>query len=428
MLMGSKATALFCVILCCLVEISQQIQQFEKPFSWKHANGCVGSDCFKRKPVVMVPGVLGTQLKAKLDKTSVPHILCAKHTDWYSLWLNLEQFLPEIVDCWVDNIRMIYDNKTRQVQNNEGVQTRVPKFGSTEGFEYLDTDKYAVGSVYFEPLVSHLVNTWGYTRGKDIYGAPFDWRLAPAQHKTFINNLTALVETAYYNNNNQKVVVLGHSMGNMFIYYWLKRQPMSWKNKFIDNFVSICGPYLGSVKALKAVTSGETEGHDWVLPRLKLRDAVRTAPAFPFMFPRPDLWPKNKQTVVVTFQRNYTVDDYESLFKRIGCEWCYELWKDNGLALGSLQAPSVPVHCIYSSQVPTAETLIYDEDLFPDDSPSLVDGSGDGTVNVWSGSACLKWRQSQTQPVYNFEMPGNSHVKILWNSTLHSYLKNVVLR
>lgn len=109
---------------------------------------------------------------------------------------------------------------------------------------------------------------------------------------------------------------------------------------------------------------GETEGHDWALPRLKLRDAVRTAPAFPFMFPRPDLWPKDKQTLVVTFQRNYTVDDYESLFKRIGCEWCYDLWKDNGMALGSLKAPSVPVHCIYSSQVPTAEVTIPSKTCF----------------------------------------------------------------
>lgn len=87
------------------------------------------------------------------------------------------------------------------------------------------------------------------------------------------------------------------------------------------------------------------------------------------MFPRPDLWPKDKQTVVVTLERNYTIHDYKDLFDTIGCDWCYDLWKDNGMALGNLEAPSVPVHCIYSSQVPTAQviflflTLIFFYDL-----------------------------------------------------------------
>ena len=72
------------------------------------------------------------------------------------------------------------------------------------------------------------------------------------------------------------------------------------------------------------------------------------------------------------------------------------------------------------------QALIYDQDLFPDESPSLRDGSGDGTVNVWSSSFCLQWKENQKHSVYGLEMPGNDHVKILWNSTLHKYVAGVL--
>lgn len=54
----------------------------------------------------VVPGDLGNQLEAKLDKPKVVHYLCSKKTDsYFTLWLNLELLLPVIIDCWIDNIR-----------------------------------------------------------------------------------------------------------------------------------------------------------------------------------------------------------------------------------------------------------------------------------------------------------------------------------
>ncbi|XP_002129305.2 lysosomal phospholipase A and acyltransferase-like [Ciona intestinalis] len=417
------------VAMCCiLLPQSQQTQTFTKPQNTGQKTSCVSPDKYNRKPIVMIPGVLGSQLEAKLNKPDVVSILCSKNSDWFSLWLNLDGLLPFLVDCWVDNIKMLYNNETKQVRNNYGVQTRVPRFGSTYAFEYLDKDKYAIGSLYFAPLVDHMTCNLGYTKQKDLFGAPFDWRLSPLQHKIYFKKLGTLIETAYYNNNNTKVVVMGHSMGNMFMYYYLKQKTQAWKDKFIDSFVSISSPYFGSVKSLKALLSGETEGHDWVLPKLKLRNAVRTAPAFTFVLPNPDLWPHNKDTIVVTIKQNFTVFQYKDLFKRIGCEGCWDLWKENGKAIGKFTPPKVPVHCVYSSLVPTPEVLMYDEDLFPDQSPSMVDGDGDGTVNKFSGSACLKWKTMQTQPIYDVPMPGNKHVQILGNKTLHNYLNHVVLR
>lgn len=55
-----------------------------------------------------VPGDLGNQLEAKLDKPSVVHYICYKKTDvYFTLWLNLELLVPVAIDCWIDNIRLV---------------------------------------------------------------------------------------------------------------------------------------------------------------------------------------------------------------------------------------------------------------------------------------------------------------------------------
>ncbi|XP_048461672.1 group XV phospholipase A2 [Rhincodon typus] len=66
--------------------------------------------CLKvtRPPVVLVPGDLGNQLEAKLNKPRVVHYMCTKKTeDYFTLWLNLELLLPLVIDCWIDNIRYV---------------------------------------------------------------------------------------------------------------------------------------------------------------------------------------------------------------------------------------------------------------------------------------------------------------------------------
>ncbi|XP_030060866.1 phosphatidylcholine-sterol acyltransferase-like [Microcaecilia unicolor] len=57
-------------------------------------------------PVVLVPGCLGNQLEAKLDKEEVVNWMCYRKTeDYFTIWLDLNLFLPLGVDCWIDNIR-----------------------------------------------------------------------------------------------------------------------------------------------------------------------------------------------------------------------------------------------------------------------------------------------------------------------------------
>jgi nicotinamidase-related amidase len=61
-----------------------------------------------RYPVVLIPGDGGNQLHAKLNKTITPHYICQKHSSsYFELWLNLEEITPFVIDCFVDNMRLV---------------------------------------------------------------------------------------------------------------------------------------------------------------------------------------------------------------------------------------------------------------------------------------------------------------------------------
>ena len=72
------------------------------------------------KPVIIVPGTGGSRLEAKLNKPSVNHWYCSATSDWYTLWLSVASLLPPAINCWVDNIMLLWDPNTKQYSNNLG--------------------------------------------------------------------------------------------------------------------------------------------------------------------------------------------------------------------------------------------------------------------------------------------------------------------
>merc|ERR1719334_2150541 len=140
--------------------------------------------------------------------------------------------IPEIIDCWVDNVKLKYDNVTRRTYNNDGVETRIPGFGNTTTVEWLDPSQRFF-SIYFSKIVAKLVEQEGYVRGENIHGAPYDFRKAANEHVEYFKNVKSLVERTYANNGNTSVILLTHSMGSPMMLYFLNHQSSSWKKKYV---------------------------------------------------------------------------------------------------------------------------------------------------------------------------------------------------
>jgi len=104
----------------------------------------------------LVPGDGGSQLEARLNKSARPHYVCYKKSDWFTIWLNLQQLLPPlVVDCWVDNMMLKYDNVSHTTSNNDGVDIRVPGWGDTDTVAFIVDEEKELREKALKSLKKH---------------------------------------------------------------------------------------------------------------------------------------------------------------------------------------------------------------------------------------------------------------------------------
>lgn len=90
-------------------------------------------------PVILVPGAGVSRLDAMLDKPSVVSSICDHKTDrFYNIWFDKMQMIPWAIDCWADNLRLVYDREARKTVNSPGVTISVPGWGFAETVEWND--------------------------------------------------------------------------------------------------------------------------------------------------------------------------------------------------------------------------------------------------------------------------------------------------
>ncbi|KAH9528645.1 hypothetical protein DERF_002567 [Dermatophagoides farinae] len=360
----------------------------------------------------LVPGDGGSQLEAKLNKSSVPHYFCDRQTmDYFSVWLNLELLVPFIIDCWVDNMKLIYDNRTRTTHDNDGVQIRVPGFGNTTTVEYVDPSRLPI-SGYFGRMVEHFVVDFGYERGQNIRGAPYDFRKAPNELQDYLKSVKKLIEQTYRMNGERRVAIICHSMGCLVMLKFLNDQQQKWKDHYVQSFITLGGPWGGSVKSIKAFISGDNFGVI-VAPSLTIRDDERTFPSLAYLLPNDNVFDTDR-VLVETKQRKYSIKNYQQLFHDIDYNVGYNMWLDVRNITYDLTAPGVEVYCIHGIGHDTINKLIYDKNQFPDQQPDRIEyGDGDGTVNEESLSACKHWHHKQKQPVHYLPIHDMDHMRLL---------------
>lgn len=260
-----------------------------------------------------------------------------------------------------------------------------------------------------------------YVRGVDIHGAPYDFRRSPTELASYYVQVTELVEHSFMK-NEERVVLICHSMGCQVMLYFLNHKPVEWKEKYIKSLITLGAPWGGAVKAIKAFVSGDNLGVI-VVPNLTVREDERTFPSLAFLLPSDKFWPQD-EVIMTTNEKNYTTANYKELFMDINHTVGYEMWLDNRNLTYNLTHPGVDVHCIHGVGVNTAETLHYNK--FPDHQPKIVWGDGDSTVNTRSLAGCLRWQNITDKKVNHLAIPGVDHLSVMTDIRILKYILEAV--
>jgi lysophospholipase-3 len=163
----------------------------------------------------------------------------------------------------------------------------------------------------------------------------------------------------------------------------------------------------------------------YVVSPLRVRPYQRSAPSTAFVMPSINFWDKD-EVIVVSPQRNYTVNDYQALFNDIQFPTGYDYWINNKDLLNELKPPEIESHEIYGSQMPTPGVLLYNNRTFPDLPPVVLPDNGDGTVNIRSLLGFQKWQGKQKDDIHSFEIPGVDHLAILRHPMTINYVIQVL--
>jgi len=373
-------------------------------------------------PVILIPGIFGSQVDGWYKKESVPHYYCTKDSkDWTTLWLCLECMLPPTLSCWMDtfslNITDIDD-----ICDREGVQTKVNDFGYTDGIGYLDKNHYVL---QYELMVAGIEALPGYRRGISIRGAPYDYRHTPntSKGKQYLVQLKYLIEETFELNSNNRVMIVAHSMGNPYMVNFLKHISQDWKDKYIAGYVAVAGVFGGSAKAIRALMSGETEDLPGiVINPLSMREFERSIPTIYWLMPPKHLW--QDTPFVFANNRNYTAADLHTLLS--------DALVPSGMAMRG-RVEDVPlfdpdlgvdVFCVHGVNQSTPLQFRYADGYFPDGWPTTVTGNGDGTVNIESLELCKQFKRLKGYKTVDGALA--THLEILQREDVIAYVADLL--
>jgi pSer/pThr/pTyr-binding forkhead associated (FHA) protein len=185
-----------------------------------------------RRPVVFVPGFMGSQL-----------------------WLGSERVWPNIKFMIKEPHRAIYSEDSQIVAR--GIVDEVVVVPNL-----IKVDAYKRAGDY-------MVEDLGYERGKDFFEFAYDWRQDVRRSAALLGQMIDSLALT------QPVIVIAHSMGTLVSRYYIER--LGGKNK-VERAILMGGPHQGVPRALVSLLAAP-EGFAFGLIGERIRQVIATFPS-----------------------------------------------------------------------------------------------------------------------------------------------------
>ena len=390
--------------------------------------------CEAMKPIVFVHGIIAGILEGEVNVAEGTEVGypsgCSDTYEKTRLWFALKDVNPFVNECIIGYLTPLWDSSKKQQYDPEGITITSPDFGSTYACDSVDPSfLISLFSKVFHELINKFEKV-GYVDGKNMLGASYDWRyyrFDEYSHKdNWYANTKSLIETAYATYG--KVVIISHSMGGLMTYRFLHYVGSTWATKYIDNWVAMSAPFLGSAKTIAAAFPGDNLGIP--INDVKIRPMARQIETVALLFPIGGTAKYGSETLmtITSTGDKYNADQLTSLVETVDNTHFQGIYK-YVLAHGmkeiyekySWKVPhGVTMHCIYTSGVETISGVTmasYDYDA----DPTYTYGDGDGTVNIQSLEFCKDMGAATVENLGKYD-----HTGILDSSVSYEAVKQYV--
>ena len=194
---------------------------------------CLTEQCKPRNPVILIPGIMGTEIFKNYDDKS-------------EIWPNVNKLIFSITDNFLNDLALNPDG----TENTD----KPMKLGDIIRGTHLDILGKKYDSKTFEGLITELEGS-GYVENTNLFVFPYDWRKSNAESaeklKDKINKI--LVDTGA-----DKVDLVAHSMGGLVA----KKYIADFGGAKVGQLIFIGTPQLGAPKAFKVIMEGDDMGID----------------------------------------------------------------------------------------------------------------------------------------------------------------------
>lgn len=333
--------------------------------------------CTKRKPIVLVPGIMRTVLNVETNIPSsvsyedIPRT-CDRNMAEQLLWKNFTMFATE-PRCVLKFLKGHFNSETNLLDTVEGVNFKVPQFGKVYACKNTAPESKNNQDPYFAGLIQQLENN-GYQDGVDLFCAGYDWRSSVKKMTTFFKDTEALIKQIYQS-TGQKVTILSHSYGG-FATKGLFDHFTDYST-YIEQWISSGTPWGGAFETIGTMTYGLD---DFNVDLALVTEMTRSIEGNYQLMP-------NKYWGSSNFMKVNGVDyGYHNIDEMLNhlTDFASKVYREIEISFDNM--PTIKKYCTVSNGIETQEHVEYADWTLTN--PTITYGNGDGTVNYNSLTVC----------------------------------------